>query len=305
MRLAFINTLIDIASGRDDIFLLTGDLGFSILERFRDKFPDRFINMGVAEANMMGVAAGLAMSCKTVVAYSITPFAVFRPFEQTRIDICYQDLNVKIIGVGSGYDYGTAGSTHHAIEDMAVMRALPGMTVLSPCDVHEVAACVEYALSRPGPFYIRISKDKNLQVHKGHVSLEEGRCIEIQPGKDAAIIATGAMVSRAEKLITLLRAAGIDSALYSLPFIKPIDKRQIIDIAASFKALFTLEDHSITGGLGSAIAEILAEKGNGVSFKRFGLPDEFPHLVGSTDYLADEAGISMEKVKDEIMRIMM
>lgn len=303
MRNTFINTLCALAEEDERIYLLTGDLGFSVLERFRDRFPYRFINAGVAEANMTGVAAGLALSGKTVFTYSITPFSVFRPFEQLRLDVCYQNLNVKVVGAGAGFDYGAAGTTHHAIEDVAVMRALPNMKILSPADVHELAECVQIMVENPGPYYLRLHKGKGTTVHReAELSVSNGNPIEVREGSDVAILATGMMVPRCLEMLESL-GKGYGFSLYSAPWLKPLDRDSVLEIARLHNGLVTVEEHNVIGGLGSAVAEILAENRVDVMFKRLGIPDRFPDEVGGADYLLSKAGLSNDKILMEIMRL--
>jgi transketolase len=303
MRETLINTLLEFAEKRTDIYLLTADLGFSVLERFRDRFPDRFINAGVAEANMIGVAAGLAMSGKTVFVYSITPFSIFRPFEQIRIDICYQNLNVKIIGTGCGFDYGTSGTTHHAIEDIAVMRSLPNMKIISPADIFELKSGISLAIKERGPFYLRIPRTKNLNIHPSTFELSKWKGIIINRGKDIALISTGSMVSRCLEVAKILNEKGFNPTIASIPFLKPVDKELVTEIAETHRFLFTIEEHSIIGGLGSAAAEIISESGINTNFKRLGIPDRYPDLTGSSSYLLEKAGLSVDGIYSTIIQM--
>jgi len=283
MRTAFIKTLIELAED-NNTYLLTNDLGFSVLEGFAEKFPDKFFNMGVAEANIIGVAAGLALSGKKVYVYSITPFITMRCFEQIRNDLCMQNLDVKVIGIGAGLCYGSSGPTHHSIIDIAIMRALPNMTVICPGDPKETEGAVRYAHSHKGPVYLRLGKAKEPDVHNKpfdkSITLREG---------DVAVIATGNILATAKEV-----AERLNIGLISMPVIKPIDKEAILKL----KTIYTIEEHSLIGGLGSAVAEIIA--GKNISFKMFGIKDRFTKEAGSQEYLREKNGLTTEQIIKEI-----
>jgi transketolase len=304
MRDAFINTLERIAEIEKNIFLLTGDLGFSIFERYIKKFPDRFINAGVAEQNMLGIAAGMALEGKTVFVYSIIPFATMRCFEQIRNDVCMQKLNVKIVGVGAGLNYGPAGPTHHAIEDLALMRALPNMTIFSPSTGQEVESSIESAIKINGPVYVRLGKRHDSAYEYNRKQFKVGKGVLLADGKDIAIIVTGAILSMAEEIVALFKNKGIKARLISLHTIKPIDKGIIIKAAKETKMLCSIEEHSEIGGLGSAVAEVLAESNVKVEFKKFALPDSFIKYVGKREYLLEKSGLSAARIYAEISRIL-
>lgn len=315
MRPTFINKLIELAKNDDRIMLLTGDLGFAVLEEFKEKFPKRFINVGVAEQNMAGIAAGLAHSGKIPFIYSIGTFLTTRCFEQIRNDICYQNLPVKIVGVGSGFTYSLYGATHQPTDDIALMRGLPNMVVCAPGDPTEVRLATEISARHNGPFYLRIAAKGEPEIHKTEPKLEIGKGIILQNGADATLITTGNMLETGAAVVEKLQARGVEIKLISMPFVKPIDKNLILESAKNTRAIFTLEEHSLIGGLGSAVAEILAEEfcaptamqnqkqGSGLKFKRFALPDEFPPVGGSRQFLRDRAGISAEKVSSEIVTL--
>lgn len=302
MRSAFISTLTELAKRNKDIFLLTADLGFSVLENFKDEFSGRFYNVGVAEANMAGIAAGLALSGKTVFIYSIVPFATMRCFEQIRNDICYQDLNVRIVGVGGGFSYGSAGMTHYAFEDISLMRSLFNMTVICPGDPLETRLAVKESLRRKGPIYIRIGKGGDALVHTVIEDFKIGSGITIYTGRDLTIIATGNMLNIAKQVSDRLREENLSVRFISMHTIKPIDRNLIINAASQTKAIFTLEEHSIIGGLGSAVAEVLAEQKNKVKFMRFGLLDKAPKEVGSHDYLRQRYGLDTGSITRNILK---
>lgn len=297
MRHAFINTLMELAERDGSICLLTGDAGFTILERFRDRFPDRYYNVGIAEAAMIGLAAGLAMSGKTVFVYSIVPFITMRCFEQVRIDLCYQNLPVKLIGVGQGVTYGTAGATHHAIEDIAIMRALPNMTVICPGGPIETKKAVAASMELAGPCYIRLGKSGEPTVHKSEdIPFAIGRGIRIREGKMVALVATSNMVPTAAVVAELLEQEGWEPEVISMHTVKPIDRRLLADIASRCSLIATLEEHTLIGGLGSAIAEVILADRLPVRLLTFGIPDTYALVAGSQEYLRGLFGLLPEQI---------
>jgi len=304
MRKAFIDTLVELAGKDERIFLLTGDLGFSVLEGFRDRFPRRFFNMGVAEQNMIGVAAGLALSGKIVFVYSIVPFVTMRCLEQIRNDLCFHNLDVRIVGIGAGLTYGPAGATHHAVEDVSIMRSLVNMTVLSPGDPAETRVCVREACHRKGPVYIRLGKGVDAPVHRQNVKFSIGKAIVLRKGTDLTLIASGSMLSMAERICKKLGDKGLCVRFISMPTIKPIDQGAISDAAKATRAVFTLEEHGEIGGLGSAVADVLAESKNKVLFRKFALKDVYRKTVGSRDYLLKKEGLSEEGITRSIFDYM-
>lgn len=301
MRKAFINALIDLANKDKRIFLLTGDLGFSFLEEFERKFPDRFINMGVAEQNMIGVSAGLALSGKIVFVYSIASFVTMRCFEQIRNDLCHQNLNVRIIGIGGGVAYGPAGMTHHSTEDIAIMRSLANMTVISPGDPIEAELAIKQTIRQKGPVYIRLSKGGESIIHsKGNFNIYKGTLLE--RGNLATIIVSGAMLLTAKKVSEELKRRDFPVRLISMPVIKPLDEKAVRDSARLTGAIFTIEEHGLTGGLGTAVAEILAETGFKGVYKKFALPDTYNAFIGSQKYLLEKNGLSADKIVIDILK---
>lgn len=302
MRRVFFEKLKEVAERDKNIFLLVGDLGKTFFQGFRDIDPKRFINMGVAESNMIGVAAGLAMSDKNVYCYSIIPFLTMRTFEQIRIDLCYNNLNVKLLGAGGGLVYGLEGATHHAIEDIAIMRSLPNMTVVAPGDSLEAERLAKESVSHKGPLYIRFGRDIDPLVHNGELDFKIGKGIIVNQGKDICILATGTMLHPAKSVLDILRGEGLEPTLISIHTIKPLDKELIKKCTESYPLILTLEEHSIIGGFGSAVAEVLAEEGYKGSFKRIGIPDRFSSMVGSPNYLLRELGLNPEAMASFILK---
>lgn len=303
MRDAFIKELSSHAARNKDIFLLTGDLGFSVFEEFARLFPQRFINVGIAEANMMGIAAGLALSGKTALTYSIIPFSVARCLEQIKIDICYHNADVKIIGVGAGYAYGSLGMTHHAIEDIALMRAYPNIRIISPCDGIETQAAVDLALNTKGPFYLRLGKNREPRLHKRQVKLRLGGSHVMRQGGDLVILATGSIVNNALQAADILAKRGIHARVVSMYCLKPIDKNIILESCSKTAVIITVEEHTIIGGLGSAVSEVIAESDIAAvaRLKRIGVRDVFSDIVGSHSYLMQRYGLSPEEIAKEIL----
>lgn len=303
MRKIFFETLENIAREDRNVFLLVGDLGIKFFENFRNINPERFINVGVAESNMIGLAAGLAMEGKNVYCYSIIPFLTMKTFEQIRIDLCYHNLPVKLLGAGGGLVYGTEGMTHHAIEDIAIMRSLPNMTVVAPGDAKEAEALAKISDSYQGPLYIRFGRDSDPVIHEKEIDFKIGKGILVKQGKDICLLATGTMLYTAKLVLEILEKQGLNIALFSMPTIKPIDKELLLACAKDYQAIFTLEEHNIIGGLGGAVAEVLAEARYGKIFKRIGIEDRYAFpLVGGPDFLREKLGLSPEKVAKTILK---
>lgn len=282
----------ELARRDDRILFLVSDIGNITFDAFRAEFPQRFINVGVAEANMIGVSAGLALSGRIPVAYTIASFQVFRAFEQIRDDVCYQNLPVKIVGVGGGLAYGTLGPTHHTVEDLAMFRAVPNMTVVCPADPVEAQLLAAAAVELPGPVYIRLAKAGEPTIHGDGFSLRIGRAVRLADGGDVTLIATGVLVRTALEGARLLRAHGIHASVIDMHTLKPLDDEAVLEAARRTGAVVTIEEHSIYGGLGGAVAEVLAERAAGVRLKRLGLPDHFCAEYGSQDDLLEQAGLS-------------
>jgi transketolase len=258
VRTTFIETLCEIAAKDERIWLLNGDLGYSVIERFSERFPERSINVGVAEQNMTGVAAGLALCEKIVFTYSIANFPTLRCLEQIRNDVCYHNLSVKVVAIGGGLAYGAHGYTHHAIEDLAIMRALPNMKVIAPGDPAETRAAVRAVVDFPGPCYLRLGKAGEPDVHQGSVELVLGKAICLREGVDAAILSTGGMLKTSADAVELCAKQGRSVALYSMPWVKPLDEELLRQLAKRVRLIVTVEEAKTSGGLGGAVAEVLA-----------------------------------------------
>ena len=284
LRTAFIDTLRELARIDDRIFLLTADMGYSVFETFRDEFPDRFLNTGIAEQNTIGIAAGLAARGKIVFVYSIIPFVTMRCFEQVRLDLAYNFMNVKLVGVGAGLTYGPLGSSHHALEDIAIMRSLPDMTVLCPGDPIETRELIKRSFEYEGPVYIRLGKNGEPKIHPDETRIEIGKSITVLEGNDLALITTSNMLETGKKWVEEWKQDGVNVSLISMPSLKPFDSSTVKNLIDKEIPIITLEEHSVIGGLGSIISQVIATTGKPVKFKQIGINDKFSHVVGGHEF---------------------
>jgi len=293
MRTAFVDTLTELAVRDERIVLLAGDLGFGVIDAFAQRFPDRFVNMGVAEQNMTGVATGLALSGKVVFTYSIANFPTLRCLEQIRNGPCYHNANVKVVSVGGGLAYGSLGMSHHATEDLAIMRVLPNITVVAPADPVETRGATEALVQLDGPAYLRLGRAGEPVVHDDVIDFELGRAVRLRDGRDLTLVSTGGMLATAGRVADALARDGLSCRLLSMHTVRPLDRDAVIAAATETQLVVTIEEHSIVGGLGGAVAEVLAEmRGDRAPLKRVGLPSAFMRRAGSRDYLLHEHGLS-------------
>lgn len=304
MREAFIKTLIKEARKNKKITLLTGDLGFTVFEEFRDQFPQRFINVGVAEQNMMAMAAGLALSGKIVFAYSMASFATLRPFEQIRNDISHHQLAVVIVASGAGLCYGYAGFTHHSLEDLNLMRGIPGMTILCPADPVETIWATRQAIKLKKPVYLRLGKKGEPVLNKKTAKSKLGKGRILRNGKDILLMATGNLVFNTWQAAKLLAQKNIQATVVSMSTLKPLDTGLIKDFSKKFSFLVTVEEHSIIGGLGSAVAEVLAEGKQKTRLIRLGIPDKFVTEIGSQVFLREKWGLTPDQIAENVRAIL-
>jgi transketolase len=292
MRNAFADEVTKLASQDARVIMLSGDIGNKLFDNFKKVDERRFYNCGVAEANMMGVAAGMALSGLRPVVYTITPFTTTRCFEQIRVDACYHHVPVTIVGTGSGLSYAELGPTHHSLEDLAILRTLPGMSVLAPCDANELRACMRAALRQDGPVYIRIGKKGEAVVFNEVPALTIGKVAIVRPGADVALLCAGTLMAETLEAATQLNADGISAEVVSVHSIKPLDVDYLAAAATRFKLIATVEEHGLIGGLGSAVAEWRARVNAPVRQLAFGTPDEFMHEVGSQEYARRKYGLT-------------
>ena len=299
MRDTFIRELEKVAREKSSVFLLTGDLGFGVVEKFAEEFPRQFLNAGVAEQNMMGMAAGLADSGKIPFVYSIANFPTFRCLEQIRNDVCYPELPVTVVSIGAGLAYGTLGYSHHAVEDIAVMRALPGMRVLSPSDPQEVIAAIRLIVDNPLPTYLRLGKNGEPRIGPDR----EGKLkstYTLRDGTRVLVLATGSIAGEALKSVEETNNQLLGGAkVVSVPIIKPMDL-SALDLD-SFDFIISVEEHSLTGGFNTAIFEHLRAQGIAKRVLAIGLADELRHDTGSAEHLRALAGIDSLGIQDKII----
>ena len=301
MRDTFVRTLLELAKEDRNIELVTGDLGFGVLKPFWEALPDQFINAGIAEQNMTTVAAGMALEGKNVFTYSIGNFPTLRCLEQIRNDCAYHNANVKIVCVGGGFVYGSLGMSHHATEDIAVMRALPDVVVMCPGDLVEAEAATKAIAKHHGTCYLRLGRGGEKRIHKELKNFEIGKAIPVRFGERIAVFSTGAIFEEVEEACNLLAAEGIYPTVYTFPTVKPIDAEVIREISAAHEMIVTCEEHNLSGGFGSAVAEVLAEMPSHARLMRIGMHDQYSTLVGNQKYLRDQFGMSGKKIASKIL----
>ena len=292
------------ARNDERIFLITPDIGYSVLEVFRDEFPERYLNVGVAEQNSVSIAAGMALSGLIPYVYTINPFVCMRPFEQIRLDVAYMNTNVRLVGVGGGFSYGAAGATHHTLEDIAIMRVLPNMTVICPGDPWEVDKAVIESVNYKGPIFLRLGKQGEPLINDTEAEYKIGKAIRIKEGEDITLISTGNTLEIADTVTEKLKNKNIKASLISMHTVKPLDENAVMEILKKGKPVFTLEEHSLIGGLGSAVADIIAQSDFNPVFRKFGTEDKFSHYVGGHDYIREKFGLTSEKITENILNVL-
>lgn len=297
MREAFSNALVRLALADPKVLLLTGDHGYALFDEFRKCCPDQYINAGIAEQNMVGMAAGLARVGFRPFVYGLAAFVPIRTIEQIKLDIAHDDLPVVLLGDGAGFVYSHLGTSHQSTEDIACTRAIPGLEVLSPADRFEMSASMDYAYAANGPVYLRMGKSDRGYVHSGPIGvLQSGRLLKIREGRAdrPGLIATGSMVCTALDI-----ARDLDLAVWSAPVLKPLLSDDVCVAASSSSCLVTLEEHSVLGGLGAAVSEITSEH-QPTRVLRIGVPDRFSEYCGTYDYLLEEHGLDTTTVARKI-----
>ncbi|MBL7005039.1 MAG: transketolase [Gammaproteobacteria bacterium] len=304
MRSAMMKALFKLANDNKNVVLITGDLGFGLFEDFSEKFPSQFINIGIAEQNMIGVASGLALEGKIVFVYSIGNFPTLRCLEQIRNDACYHNLNINIICMGAGFSYGALGMSHHATEDVAIMRSLPGTTVISPSTEDEAYFGTIELSKRNGVGYLRLDKSKAFRRKKPKIELEIGKGNILKDGTDYTIIACGGVIEEALLAADSLDNNNISCKVISMHTIKPIDNVLIQECVKNSKGIISLEEGNIAGGLGSVILEACLKNGEfPLKMKTLGINDEYVSIVGSQEYLRDTVGISKRFIVDAVLNM--
>jgi transketolase len=303
MRNAFADELVALCQADPRVVLLSGDIGNKLFDRFKAAAPGRFINCGIAEANMMGMAAGLAMNGMRPIVYTIAPFTTTRCLEQIRVDVCYHRVPVIIVGTGAGLSYGELGPTHHSCEDIAILRTLPDMIVECPADCVEMRQGLRQALQQDCPMYMRLGKKGEPDLHPVTPTLQLGKAITLRDGTDVCLIGTGNMVAPLLDTANKLAAAGISARVESFHSVKPLDTDRLAEIFQSFPLVAIAEEHSRIGGLFGAVAEWnMMRGGPSPRVVGFGVPDEFPHFIGSQAYMRERFGLTADQMTAAIQQ---
>jgi transketolase len=302
MRNAFAQEIFDLAASDERVVLLMGDIGNRLFDKYRAQFPDRFFNCGVAEANMVSVAAGLASEGMRPVCYTITPFLTYRSLEQIRVDVCYHQVPVILVGTGSGLSYASLGATHHSCEDIGMLRLLPGMTVLCPADALETKSCLAAALGHPGPVYIRIGKKGEPAIHSERPLVQIGHAFPLRSGEKICLLGTGVMTHVALAAADLVSVReGFSPSVVSFHTVKPLDEDFLAQTFATFDLVVTIEEHSILGGLGGSVAEWAArQQGLRARLMALGTADEFLHETSTLKSARRHFGLTPERIADRI-----
>lgn len=299
MRTAYLDTLYDLAEKDKRVYALISDNGAIVYDKYRKDLATQYLNLGISEANMLGVAAGMASCGKIPFAYTIGAFLAYRAFEFIRNDICLQKQNVKIVGTGAGQVYSALGPTHHSTEDMGGLRALPNLTIISPASPLEVRKATIAAYEYEGPVYLRLGTNKEAEIYDEDYSFKIGKGVTIREGEDVTLISTGSMVKDILEVADLLKKDGVQARVINIHTIKPIDREIILQAVEETGRIVVAEDHNIIGGLGSAVAEVIAESGRGVCFKRFGLND-FSKGYGTYAQVKEMNGIDVGRIYREV-----
>ncbi len=303
MRDVFVKSLIEAAERDPRVMLITGDLGFGVLDKFEKRFPRQFVNAGVAEQNMTGLATGLALEGRTVFTYSIANFPILRCLEQIRNDAAYHNASVKVVSIGGGFSYGSLGMSHHATEDLAILRALPEITVVAPgCD-WEVYHATKALASTPGTAFLRLDKSSAGDTSAPDETFEFGKVRRVRSGEGIAIFACGGILG--EVLVAANQSPGAGPSVYSVHCVKPLDRATILEATRTHPAVLTVEEHTLHGGLGSAIAELLVDAGSmPAKFRRLGIAgDKYVSEVGSQDYLRKRCGLDAASIAAAVRRL--
>lgn len=301
MRDTFVHTLINLAKEDRRIELITGDLGFGVLKPYWEQCPDQFTNAGIAEQNMTSVAAGMALEGKVVFTYSIGNFPTLRCLEQIRNDCAYHNANVKIVCVGGGFVYGSLGMSHHATEDIAIMRALPNVAVVCPADLVEAEKATKAIVDYPGTVYLRLGRGGEKRIHEKITDFKIGKAIKVKNGTKVAIFSTGAIFEEINTALQHLKKAGIIPTVYTFPTVKPIDEDVINECANSHQLIVTCEEHNLSGGFGSAVAEVLCKNTYKARLMTIGLNDCYTCAVGNQAYLRRIQGLDAESIASKII----
>jgi len=298
MRETCLDEVYKLAKTDQRICFVGSDLGFGTLKNFQEEMPDRFFMEGIAEAHIVGMASGMALEGKIVYVNTISTFLTRRCYEQVVVDVCLHNLNVRLIGNGGGVVYAPLGPTHLAIEDISIFRAIPNMTIVAPADADEMRRLMPQTVDYPGPIYIRLAKGYDPIVTNDSVPFRIGKALPMRPGNDVLLVTTGITLKLAQEAAESLASSGISAAILHMPTIKPLDTEAFFEHAREVRAIITIEENTILGGLGGAIAELVAEANFDPAkrFKRIGLPDVFPDKYGSQAKLMEHYRISASEI---------
>ena len=302
MRDSFVRSVLELAKNDRNVELVTGDLGFGVLRPFWEAVPDQFLNVGIAEQNMTAMAAGMALEGKTVFTYSIGNFPTLRCIEQIRNDCAYHGVNVNIVCVGGGFVYGFLGMSHHATEDLAVMRSLPNVAVFAPADKVEAAAVAKAVVKYPGTCYIRLGRGGEKVIRKDIGEFQVGKAIPVCEGDRVAIFSTGDIAGEVLKAREMLESRGVTPTIYTFPTVKPLDAETVRACAVGHELIVTCEEHNIVGGFGSAVAEVLAEMGDSARLVRVGIDDTYCGIVGDQNHLRAHYGLTGGQIAERIAK---
>lgn len=299
MRTAYLDTLYDLADKDKRVYALISDNGAIVYDKYRKDLAEQYLNLGISEANMLGMAAGMASCGKIPFAYTIGAFLAYRTFEFIRNDICLQKQNVKIVGTGAGEVYSALGATHHSTEDLGGLRALPNLTIICPASPLEVKKATIAAYEYEGPFYLRLGTNKEPEIYNDDHLFEIGKGVTVKEGRDVTLIGTGSIVKDILDAAETLQEEGISARVINMHTLKPIDREIILQAIEETGKIVTIEDHNVIGGLGSAVAEVIAESGHGVEFKRIGMQD-FSKGYGTYAQVKEMNGIGIERIENEV-----
>jgi transketolase len=305
MREAALDEVYQLAKNNERIFFIGSDLGVNTLDNFKSEMPGRFLMEGISEQHVVGMAAGLALEGKIVYVNTISTFLTRRCFEQVVVDVCLHNLNVRLIANGGGLVYAPLGPTHLAIEDLSIMRAVPNMTIVAPADADEMRRLMPLTVDHQGPIYIRLAKGYDPIVTNDDVKFEIGKAIPMREGKDALIVTTGITLKLALDAAKELAAGGVECAVLHLPTVKPLDTKAFLDRAGNTPVIVAVEENTMIGGLGGAIAELLAEADfdSVKRFRRIGIPDAFANHYGTQNQLMAHYNISTAEIVKTITKL--
>lgn len=304
MRTAYLDTLFELASADENVFALISDNGAIVYDKYRKHLERQYLNLGISEENMLGVAAGMANCGKIPFAYTIGAFLAFHSLEFIRNDICLQNMNVKIVGTGAGMVYSALGSTHHATEDIGVLRSLPNLVLFSPASPLEVRKAIKEAYKIRGPVYIRLGTNGEKEIYSDkNYDFVTGKGVELFPGTDVTIVGTGNILADAIEARNILKKEGISVRLINIHTIKPFDGEIIRKAIYETKGIVTVEDHNIIGGIGTAVAEVIAESGTGTKFRRIGLKDNFSKGYGTYMEVKENNGLGIQDIVKAVREI--